>query len=341
MTSRSSSADQFRLVIMMPVFRDWEVARILCQQIDQQLAQLDNTDVRIVLVDDGSPVPLDGWSPFEPVHISRIDTLLLKRNMGHQRAIAMGLCMIKDEIECDAVLVMDADGEDRAEDVIRLVNCFREKPQSIVFAGRQRRYEGLVFRTGYRGYRLLHLLLTGVAIREGNFSIISHSALDRLVTMSELWNHYAGAIYKSKLPHTRLATDRGHRLGGKSHMDLVALVVHGLAGISTFYDVVATRILIGSVSCVLALAAVLAIVFGVKFYTNLAIPGWATFTSGLLLVLVIQVASIAFSLVFSLITTRLNMTFVPARDYRIFFERVETLWASTESKQRGRSLIEQ
>ena len=57
----------------------------------------------------------------------------------------MGLCMIKDEIPCDAVLVMDADGEDRAEDVIRLVNRFREQPDCIVFAGRQRRYETSFF----------------------------------------------------------------------------------------------------------------------------------------------------------------------------------------------------
>jgi polyisoprenyl-phosphate glycosyltransferase len=332
-TTRSSSAGEFHLVIMMPVYRDWDVARLLCQQIDEQLLQLDHLNVSLVLVDDGSPVPLHGWTPFEPVHIRRIDMLLLKRNLGHQRAIAMGLCTIQNEIECDAVLVMDADGEDRAEDVLRLLNCFRENPECIVFAGRQRRYEGLVFRTGYRGYRLLYRLLTGVVVREGNFSIMSHSALDRLVTMSELWNHYAGAVYKSKLPHLRLATDRGHRLGGKSHMNLVALVAHGLAGISVFYDVVATRILMASVSCVLLLSAVIAIVFGVKFYTNLAIPGWATYTSGLLLVLMIQIASIAFSLVFSLITTRLNMTFVPVRDYRVFFERVETLWTSAEQGQ--------
>jgi glycosyltransferase involved in cell wall biosynthesis len=323
----SSSRNPFRLVIVMPVFRDWGVARLLCHQIDLQIAQLTDVDVSLFLVDDGSPDPLAGWTPFEAVHISRVDVLRLQRNMGHQRAIAMGLCTIRDEMECDAVLVMDADGEDRAEDVIRLVEHFRANPEYIVFAGRQRRYESLVFRSGYKGYRFLHRALTGVSVREGNFSIISRSALERLVSMSELWNHYAGAIHKSKLPHCRLATDRGHRLGGKSHMDLVALVVHGLAGISTFYDVVATRILIASVSCVLLLTLVLATVFGIRLYTNLAIPGWATYTSGLLLVLMIQVASISFSLVFSLITTRLNMTFVPARDYRSFTQSVDTLWS--------------
>src|ERR1700722_18443868 len=108
MTTRASSTGEFRLVILMPVYRDWDVARLLCQQIDQQLGQLDHVKVGLVLVDDGSPVPLDRWAPFEPVHITRIDMLLLKRNLGHQRAIAMGLCMIKDEIPCDAVLVIDA-----------------------------------------------------------------------------------------------------------------------------------------------------------------------------------------------------------------------------------------
>jgi polyisoprenyl-phosphate glycosyltransferase len=111
--------------------------------------------VGILLVDDGSPEPLQGWSWFAPEHISRMDVLLLQRNLGHQRAITMGLCMIKNEIQCDAVLVMDADGEDLPRDVIRLLNCFRENPESIVFAGRQKRFESITFRTGYRGYRLL------------------------------------------------------------------------------------------------------------------------------------------------------------------------------------------
>lgn len=333
MKHRNSPVGPLRLVIVMPVFRDWDVAGLLCHQIDQQLAHLDNVDVSILLVDDGSPEPLYGWNQFQPTHISRIDVLLLRRNMGHQRAIAMGLCVIRSEIECDSILVMDADGEDRPQDIIRLVKSFREKPECIVFAARKRRFESFVFRAGYWGYRMLHRILTGISVREGNFSIMPRSALDRLVSMSELWNHYAGAIFKSTLTHLRLEADRGRRLGGKSHMDVVALVVHGLAGISTFCDMVATRILIACVSCVLLLVVALATVVGIRIFTNLAIPGWATYTTGLLLLLMIQFASISFSLVFLLITTRLNMTFVPARDYRVFVERIETLWSPSEKAE--------
>jgi hypothetical protein len=79
---------------------------------------------------------------------------------------------------------------------------------------------------------------------------------------------------------------------------------------------------------------VLGVVFGIRKSTNLPIPGWATYTSSLLLVLLIQIASTSFSLVSLLINTRLNMTFVPARNYRIFAESVETLLHQAEAEAR-------
>jgi hypothetical protein len=74
--------------------------------------------------------------------------------------------------------------------------------------------------------------------------------------------------------------------------------------------------------------------FDIRTSTNLPIPDWATYTPGLLLVLLIQIASTSFSLVFLLINTRLNMTFVVARAYRIFGEGVETLWSQAEAEAR-------
>lgn len=324
MTHRHSTED-LRVVITMPVFRDWDAASRLCRQIDERVAGLAGVAVRILLVDDGSPDLLAGWVPFAHAHITGIEVLQLRRNMGHQRAIAMGLCLIHSEIECDAVLVMDGDGEDRAEDVIRLIDHFRDTSGAIIFAARERRFASVGFRCGYWSYRLLHRMLTGVVVREGNFSIIPRSAVTRLVTMSELWNHYAGAIHKSKLSFARLSVDRGRRLGGTSHMDLVALVVHGLSGISTFYDVVATRILMASIACMIVLALSLAAIVGIRLGTHLAIPGWATFTGGLALLLMLQFVSMAFSLVFLMINTRQSATFVPIRDYRVFVGAVQRM----------------
>jgi glycosyltransferase involved in cell wall biosynthesis len=310
----------------MPVFDDFAAATLVCQALDDELARDDRVDARVLLLDDGSPSGLAGWASFTPRCLSRIAVLRLRRNLGHQRAIAVGLCHLADEGASDAVLVMDADGEDRPADVARLLDEFRRTPNSMIFAERRKRLEGMTFQLGYLSYRLLHRVLTGIPVRVGNFSLLPARALPRLVCMSELWNHYAGTALRSRFPQRRLPLDRGSRVHGQSRMGgLIPLVTHGLAGIATFHDVVATRILVASIGLIVLIGTSMALVVGIRFGTNLAIPGWATYTLGILLVLSIQVATFAFGLVLSLISTRPSATFVPCRDYGVFVERVETL----------------
>jgi hypothetical protein len=315
-----------RVVIVMPVYRDWISASMVCRLLDKELQRLPRVQVRALLVDDGSPDGLQGWQyPDEPRSMLRVDVLRLRANIGHQRAICTGLCYIHDRVPCDWILVMDADGEDRAEDAVRLIERAIYESAPVIFAERRKRLEGFVFKTGYAFFRVLHRMLTGVAVRVGNFSILSPAVLRRLVVMPELWNHYAGSIFRSKIQFECVPIDRGSRLHGKSKMSLVSLMTHGLAGIATFYETVATRILIFSVVTLLALLAVLAVVFFVRMSTGLAIPGWATYTSGLIIILFTQLVAISFNLVFMLISSRTRTTFVPARDYEIYIDNLQTL----------------
>ena len=72
--------------------------------------------------------------------------LRLRRNLGHQRAIAIGLTYIQAQMTTayEAVVVMDGDGEDAPEDVPRLLARLEaEGGRSIVFAERTRRSESL------------------------------------------------------------------------------------------------------------------------------------------------------------------------------------------------------
>lgn len=311
----------FRVLVVAPVYRDWESASILCRELDAACAGLDGAEIGVLFADDGSPGGLSGWEPPELKHLSRVDALLLRRNVGHQRAIAIALCHVEATRECDAVLIMDADGEDRPEDAVRLVRACMASPSRIVFAERRKRLESAGFQLGYHAYRLLHRLLTGIPVRMGNFSIVPFAALRRLTAMSESWNHHVGAVLRSRLPHDRIPTNRGRRHLGESRMDLIALVHHGLAGIATFQDIVATRILVATAAGAGLVTVALLAVIGVRFGTELAIPGWATFSAGLLLVLFAQLVAAAFSLVFTLITTRTSAQFVPYRDCPAFIDR--------------------
>jgi hypothetical protein len=327
MTEPTPSSDKpLRLTIVMPVFEDFAAATLVCQAIDGELSRVEGVEARVLLLDDGSPSGLRGWSPFALARLSRVDTLRLRRNLGHQRAIAVGLCHLSDEGASDAVLVMDADGEDRPVDIPQLVAELRRTPEMMIFAERRKRMEGATFQLGYLGYRTLHRVLTGIPVRVGNFSLIPARAVDRLVCMSELWNHYAGAALRSRFPQRRLPLDRGSRVIGRSQMGgVIPLVMHGIAGIATFHDLVATRILVASMGLVGLLAAALVTVVAVRLGTTLAIPGWATYAAGTLLVLAIQVLTIAFSLVLSLVGGRISATFVPCREYRIFVSDVQEL----------------
>ncbi len=321
-----TSEAPLRLTVLMPVFEDFAVASLVCQALDTELARIDGVNARVLLIDDGSPNGLRAWSSFVPRQLVGVDVLRLRRNLGHQRAIAVGLCHLSDEGTSDAVLVMDADGEDRPADVPLLIAELRSTPDAMIFAERRKRLEGATFQLGYLAYRTLHRALTGIPVRVGNFSLIPARALPRLVCMWELWNHYAGAALRSRFPQRRLPLDRGSRLLGRSQMGgVIPLIMHGIAGIATFHDLVATRILVASMSFVGVLALALFTVIGVRFGTTLAVPGWATYTAGMLLVLSIQVLTIAFSLVLSLIGGRMGAMFVPCLQYRTFMDRIEPL----------------
>jgi hypothetical protein len=236
--------------------------------------------------------------------------------LGHQRAIAVGLSYIQANYPSCTVVIMDADGEDSPADVPRLVReCISQQGEKIVFAARTRRSEGWLFSCFYHLYRWVHWMLTGIPVRVGNFSIVPAGALKRLVAVSELWNHYAAAVHKAKLPMTVIPTERSPRLVGTPHMDLVSLVVHGLSAMAVFGDRIGVRLLmVVSLGMLLALSSIVAVV-AIRFATDLAIPGWATYVSGLLLVMMMQMLIVILGFIFVILAARNAVNVIPSRDY--------------------------
>ncbi len=317
-----------QLVIIMPVFEDWDSAIEVCRRVDAVFSQEDSFRVRVLLVDDGgtaSDPPRE--LAFQPSAIENISILELRRNLGHQRAIAIALAYVHEHSKADAVVVMDADGEDRPEEILKLVAAMRKavRPTSV-FAERGKRLEDATFRLFYDCYRILHRILAGRDIRFGNFSILPWQHLEAIVVYPELWNHYAATLVKSRLPYIRVRCDRAQRLAGKSRMDFVSLVVHGLSALFANQEVVGTRLLVMNVLVTLILFVLIGIVVGVRLFTQLAIPGWATTATGLLLIIVAQSLVASFILAFSIMMNRSQLGFLPIRDYSYFVRRETTLY---------------
>jgi polyisoprenyl-phosphate glycosyltransferase len=312
------------LVVLLPVFDDWSAALLLLPRIIEQLKG--RGSFGILIVDDGSTETSDLQHVARAEGLAWVRVLALKRNIGHQRAIAVGLSYIDEHVPCEAVVVMDADGEDRPEDVPRLVELYQqERRVPIVFAERRRRLESLRFRAFYALYRLLHRILTGKSIRFGNFSIIPRKRLSSLVVVSELWIHYAASAVRSRQPMCTLQSSRGVRISGRSRMQFVTLVVHGLSAVAVYSDVVFTR-LITATGCLAALSLVgLLAVMAVRLGSNLAIPGWATYASGMLLLVLLQAVTFVISLTFLILGARQHATVIPRRDYGFFVAGVSDI----------------
>jgi hypothetical protein len=307
------------VVLLIPLYNDWAACQLLLAALDEALRG-HVTAARVILVDDGSSQPTPAGFPgpsFEVLH--RVDVLHLRRNLGHQRAIAIGLSYIWEHVPCETVVLMDSDGEDAPSDVPRLLAKFDEEGgRKIIFAERTRRSESWTFIFFYRLYKLLHSILVGMGVRVGNFSAIPRSRLDSLIVVSELWNHYAAAVVKSQQPYDTIPTQRAKRLSGRSGMNFVRLVAHGLSAISVFGDIIGVRLLVATLVLIALTVVGLFATVTVRLTTDLPIPGWATSTLGLLTVILFQAVMLSIQFSFIVLGGRQGTTFLPCRDYGYF-----------------------
>src|SRR5260370_36527713 len=92
--------------ILMPMLNDWEAAHRLLSDLDRALA--DNPmSAEVLFIDAGSTQPMPDTFARRPfIALHAVGILQLRRNLGHQRAIAVGLVYVYENIPCSAVVVM-------------------------------------------------------------------------------------------------------------------------------------------------------------------------------------------------------------------------------------------
>jgi glycosyltransferase involved in cell wall biosynthesis len=296
------------LIIVSPVFNDWESFSLLVADLERLFDGLDLA-VSIVAVDDCSSEDVPAVFPL--AGISRIEVVSLGMNVGHQRAIAVGLTHVAASSPVDLVAVMDSDGEDRPDELKRLVlEAIRGGHQAVV-AGRSQRSEGLTFRLFWRTYKVLFHWLTGQHIAFGNFSVLTWSAVRRIVHNPNIWNHYAASLIQSRLHVCYLPTTRGVRYRGQSKMSLVSLITHGLGAIAVFSEAVFVRILLLSCALLCLSLTAGAVVVAIRLLSSIAIPGWTTNVLGFAVLLSFQAVMLPILVGFLLLNNRASIQSLP------------------------------
>ena len=313
------------VLIVTPVYNDWAAFSTLLSEIDANALQL-HSNIDVVAIDDGSTEAPLQLSPLPPLkHVRGVAVMHLVCNLGNQRAIAIGLAHAHHANSHDLVLILDSDGEDQPHELASLIEAQRAHPDRIIVGRRARRSEGVKFTIFYFLYKALFRVLIGQRIDFGNFCVIPRRYVARLAHMPELWSHLPATILRSRLPVGRVKTERGQRYAGRSGMNLVSLIQHGLSAMAVFSDVLFVRALAASSAVVILGLAVAGVATALRLFTDLAIPGWATTAVGVALVLILQGVVLSATATFTTLANRANLLFVPAVNGRTFIDRVTTL----------------
>lgn len=305
-----------RFVVVVPVYEDNDASARLFQELYRQFG----TRVSIVAVDDGSLLePLDS-NNISNVGLSGI-LIRLKRNLGHQQAIAVGINYVAQELPDMPVVVMDSDGEDLPNTIQNLLEPLRKSNVDMVVAERKSRVETLKFRAFYGIYKSLFRFLSGRKISFGNFMALNPSAVKRLANMEELWIHVAGCALASKLCIQICPIDRGPRYAGQSKMNFVGLVLHGFRALMVFADDVLVRVGIACMGIAsFTITGGIAAVF-LKLF-DYSTPGWFSVALGILFVVFLQTGALA---LMTLMLSGIARGGVSVTDYRELLDSIETV----------------
>jgi len=305
-----------RTIILCPYFNDEVALNSFLPALEDVTRRLQNEEVSLIIVNDGSPgLKFSTCLPNTVIH--------LHRNVGHQKAIAIGLSYIHHHISFDRVITMDCDGEDPPEDIVQLSRQAASGDQ-IVVAKRMSRQEGNRFRFFYQVYKVLFFVLTGKKISFGNFMLLPRPHVDKLVYYSEIWNHLAGTVIKSKIHFSMAPSHRGKRYGGNSKMSFTSLLLHGLGAIGVFIEIVASRLLVFSlVMIAVSLIAILVVLY-IKIFTTKAIPGWATTAISSMLIVLLESFLLSLFTIFLYLLFKGQRQFIPAQHYMDYIRSVET-----------------
>lgn len=309
---------QYSIVVVTPVFEDSDTATLLFRDLHAQFGD----SIYIVAVDDGSvEAPLST----DPLHRNQLagDVVRLRRNVGHQRAIAVGLAYAVQNMSSQQnVVIMDSDGEDAPDGIPYLLYTLQSDSIDACVAERRRRSESLPFRLFYTLYKLLFSVMTGRIIRFGNFMALKKRAADRLVSMNELATHVGASLLASKLRVARTDVDRAKRYQGRSKMNFVGLCLHGFKAFMVFAEDVIVRV--GISSATIAAGTVLG-AFGALTLKVLGFstPGWFSIALGILLLIFLQTGALALMMLMLTGLLRGGAITAPA-DYNAYIDSIES-----------------
>ena len=221
-----------KIKILIPIYNDWPSVFKLLENIDLQFDEED-TDISVLIINDASTEAKSN-KIFVPKNLSSVKVINMKHNRGHGRCNATGLKYINEKEDCDYVIPMDGDGEDRPEELFLLIKKLKDYPNKVITADRVKRSEGIIFKFCYMIHKYLTFVFTGQLIKFGNYTCLPKSIVNKMTNEQATWSSFSGSLAKIVKDRISIPSIRGKRYFGPSKMSFFNLVKHSLSIIAVF-----------------------------------------------------------------------------------------------------------
>jgi hypothetical protein len=266
------------LWLVLPLFQDVPAFVELRTRVHDVLAPLSSRyeAVRFLVVDDSA-----GADPAisELASLEDVEVLTPAFGLGHQHAIVLGIRSLAPRLtDDDIVVTLDSDGEDRPEDLPRILAALDDAPsaRTIVVARRTHRQVSLAFRLAYVLFRFTFRVLVGMVVNSGNYAAFYGWTARRVLFHPNFDLCYSSSLLSLGLPLVKVPCARGERYAGRSRMTQSGLAIHGLRMMMPFLDRITIRALFSfaalfSIGLALTLAVGLGALFGADVPSELAV----------------------------------------------------------------------
>ena len=220
------------IVIITPVYNDWESFTKLIKEIHKAISNFKDITFKLIVVNDGSKEKAPSLSL--PTSLETIDILNMKINQGHAICLANGIKYALNEYQFDRLILMDADGEDRPEEILDLIKKSKELKNISVVAKRVKRSEGPMFKFFYFLHKILTFIFTGKLMNFGNYSIITKQDSEIIIKEPSIVSNFSGTLKNKITKLGNINCIRGKRYFGPSKMPLFKLILHSFSIIAVF-----------------------------------------------------------------------------------------------------------
>lgn len=263
--------------IILPIYNELKNIPALVERLDRVKQDLiGEAFVSYLFINDGSQ---DGSAELlNQLHSSRNDIRVvhLLHNFGHGPALACGV----QYFQGDLAIFMDADLQDPPEAIPQMFQAWKQGAKTVVAERKSREEKNKVLFNTF--YFLLHKIApTLPPVNFGTHCLLDASVIARLKNLKEKNRYFPGLVGFASPKIESVSIHRTERHHGKSRVGLRGLINLAVTAFLSFSTMPVRLVsLLGLVASGVAILSG-SVIVGIKIFTDLAIPGWASTMSTL------------------------------------------------------------